>query len=246
MPQRRKRRPRSAFLDGMRDVTGLAPGVFIFGISFGALVRTRTIDPIAGASSSAIVAGGAGQTAAVEILATGGTIAIAVLATLLVNARFALYSAALAPMFSRFSPRWRWGLAYLIADHVVGLYRRGEERWKTTERLQHYMLGITLPMRLSWIVGTIVGVTLGPIVPEAWQLGFIIPLLFIALASPAVKTSAEGVALSVGLLAVVLLKDLPLGLNIVSAILLGVCAGLVVRTEDKLRSATVRTEEIPS
>jgi len=220
---------RAAFLDGARDVAGLAPGVAIFGLSFGALVRERGIDPLAGAASSAIVGAGAGQTAFIEVAAVGGTIAIAVLSALVVNARFALYSAALAPMFARFERRWRWGLAYLISDQTVGLYGRGQERWSEPALQQYYMLGVTVPMRGAWVGGTVAGVLLGPVVPGAWQIGFIVPLMFIALAIPSIRGLPELVAGVTGLVAVLALKDLPLGLNIVAAALLGMTAGLLVR-----------------
>ncbi len=220
---------RAAFLDGARDVAGLAPGVAVFGLSFGALVRTRGIDPIAGAASSVIVGAGAGQTAAVEVVVAGGTVLVAVLSALVVNARFALYSAALAPMFGRFTRRWRYGLAWLVSDQTVGLYGRGQARWTTPALQQYYMLGVTLPMRTSWIAGTFAGVALGPVVPGSWQIGVIVPLMFIALAMPGLRGLPEAVAAITGIVAVVALRGLPLGLNIVAAALLGMTAGLLVR-----------------
>jgi len=220
---------RAAFLDGAKDVAGLAPGVAVFGLSFGALIRARGIDPIAGAMSSVIVGAGAGQTAAVEVVVAGGTVIVAVLSALIVNARFALYSAALAPMFGRFSRRWRYGLAWLVSDQTVGLYGRGQARWRTPALQQYYMLGVTLPMRTSWVGGTFAGVLLGPVVPGSWQIGFIVPLVFIALALPGIRGLPEVVAAVTGLVAVVALRGLPLGLNIVAAALLGMTAGLLVR-----------------
>lgn len=219
---------RAAFVDGARDVAGLVPGVVVFGLSFGALIRARGLDPIAGATSSLLVGAGAGQTAAVEVFVAGGTVVIAVLSALVVNARFALYSAALAPMFGRFSRRWRFGLAYLVSDQTVGLYGRGQERWTTPELQQRYMLGVTAPMRTAWVGGTAAGVLLGPVVPGAWQIGFIVPLMFIALAIPGIRGLPELVAGITGVVTVLALKDLPLGLNIVAAALLGMTAGLLV------------------
>ena len=236
---------RAAFADGVRDIAGLVPGVAVFGLSFGALVRARGIDPIAGAAGSLIVGAGAGQTAAVEVLAVGGTVAIAVLSALVVNARFALYSAALAPMFGRFKPSWRWGLAYLVSDQTVGLYGRGQERWTTPALQQYYMLGVTLPMRTAWVGGTVAGILLGPVVPGAWQVGFIVPLMFIALAIPGIRGLPELVAAVTGVVAVVALKDLPLGLNIVAAALLGMTAGLLVHTRTTLGSASVSSATEP-
>ncbi len=237
---------RAALIDGARDIAGLVPGVAVFGLSFGALIRARGIDPIAGATSSLIVGAGAGQTAAVEVVVAGGTVAIAVLSALIVNARFALYSAALAPMFGRFSRPWRWGLAYLISDQTVGLYGRGQERWTTPALQQFYILGITAPMRTAWVGGTAAGILLGPVVPGAWQIGVIVPLMFIALAIPGIRGLPELVAAVTGVVAVVALKDLPLGLNIVAAALLGMTAGLLVRTRGTTPAGAGLAQDAPA
>ena len=66
-------------------------------------------------------------------------------------------------------------------------------------------------------------------VPGVWQIGVVVPLMFIALAIPSIRGLPELVAAVTGLVAVVALKDLPLGLNIVAAALLGMTAGLLVR-----------------
>ncbi len=200
----------------------------MFGLSFGALVRDRGIDPIAGGASSVIVGAGAGQTGAVEVLAAGGTIAVAVLTALVINARFALYSAALAPMFSRFSRRWRWGLAYLVADQTVALHARGQERWPAPEDQQRYLLGITVPLRSSWILGSVAGLLLGPVIPAAWQIGVIVPLMFLSLAMPNLKGAATAAALIVGGVAVIVFRDLPYGLNLIAGALVGMAAGMAI------------------
>ena len=230
-------RPRSPFADGLRDVAALAPGVLVFGLSFGALVRDRGIDPIAGGASSVIIGAGAGQTGAIEVLAVGGAVAVAVLTALVINARFALYSAALAPMFSRFTRRWRWGLAYLVADQTVALHTRGEERWPDPADQQRYMLGITLPMRGSWILGSVAGLLLGPIIPAAWQLGVIVPLMFISLAVPNVRGASTAAALIVGGAAVLVFRDLPHGLNLIAGALAGMATGMAIPERTKRADA---------
>ncbi len=66
-------------------------------------------------------------------------------------------------------------------------------------------------------------------VPGSWQIGFIVPLMFIALALPSIRGLPESVAALTGVVAVVALRGLPLGLNIVAAALLGMTAGILVR-----------------
>ena len=213
------------------------PGVVVFGLSFGALVRERGVDPIAGAASSAIVGAGAGQTGAIEVFAAGGTLAVAVATALVINARFALYSAAVAPMFARFPRRWRWLLGYLLSDQVAALHDRAE-RWPDPRDQRRYVLGLTVPMRASWLAGTAAGVALGPIIPASWQIGVIVPLMFIALAVPSIRGAATLTAALVGAATVVALKDMPGGTNLLAAALIGATAGILV---PEPRQAEVKT-----
>jgi predicted branched-subunit amino acid permease len=146
-------------------------------------------------------------------------------------------------MFARFSRGWRWGLAYLVADQTVALHARGQERWPEPADQQRYMLGITLPLRSAWIGGTIAGLLLGPVIPTSWQLGVIVPLMFIALAVPNVRTLATTAAFAAGGAAVLAFRDLPHGLNLIAGALVGMAAGLAVpeakRAADTVEEAAV-------
>ena len=57
------------------------------------------------------------------------------------------------------------------------------------------MLGGALPFVAVWIVGTTVGVVAGPIIPDSWQIGFIVPLMFLAVMVPTLRRSEDVVAL---------------------------------------------------
>ncbi len=67
---------------------------------------------------------------------------------------------------------------------------------------------------------------LGATIPEELQLGFAVPLTFIALIVPALKKRAEILAaLSAGL-AALLLQDLPFNLWLIASALIGIGVGM--------------------
>jgi predicted branched-subunit amino acid permease len=86
---------------------------------------------------------------------------------------------------------------------------------------------VALSIWTTWQAATMTGVFLGAWASEGLSLDFVLPLIFIALALPAIKDSTTGAAaLSAGV-AAVLCAALPLNLGLISAALVGVLGGLV-------------------
>lgn len=210
---------------GLKAIGPLMVGSALFGLAFGALVRVAGIDPFAGAFASVSVVAGASQIAMVEALRAEAPAIIAILTAVLINARFALYSAALAPVWAAFPRRWRLGLSYIMTDQsaVVGL--RHADDYPDPVRRRWFTLGAALPFVAVWVVGTVVGIALGPVIPDAWQIGFIVPLMFIAVLVPGLKRPAELVAIAVATAVVLAARGLPFALNVLAAIIAGMAAG---------------------
>jgi predicted branched-subunit amino acid permease len=74
------------------------------------------------------------------------------------------------------------------------------------------------------------GVFLGALASDGWSLDFVLPLIFIGLAVPVIKSLTTGAAaLSAGV-AALFCAALPLNLGLISAALVGVFGGLVAET----------------
>jgi len=217
------------FAAGARAIAPLDPGSFLFGLAFGALVQVSGFNIWAGMSGSLLVVAGASQIAIVETLRIGAPLVIAVLTALVINARLALYSTALAPAYSAFPRRWKFGLAYLMSDQAAVISLNYQDRYPNPVRRRWFILGASLTFSLTWWLGTVAGIVLGPVIPSAWQIGFIVPLMFIALMVPHVKHRAEVVAALVAVVVALVLKDIPLGLNVIVAALVGIGVGRLVK-----------------
>jgi 4-azaleucine resistance transporter AzlC len=212
---------------GLKAIAPLMPGSAAFGLAFGALVPVAGINPWTGLYASVSVVAGASQFSVVESLRANAPAVIAVVTALIINARFALYSAALGPVFSAFPRRWKLGLAHIMTDQAAVVALQNADRFPDPVRRRWFVLGGALPFVLVWIVGTLVGVVAGPIIPDAWQIGFIVPLMFVAVMVPTLRRSEDVVALSVTAAVVLVSRGLPYGLNVLVGIVSGIVAGTV-------------------
>ena len=101
---------------GLKAIAPMTPGATAFGLAFGALVPAMGINPWTGVYASASIMAGASQISVFESIRTGAPAVIAIVTALIINARLALYSVALGPVFSAFPRRWKLGLAHLMSD----------------------------------------------------------------------------------------------------------------------------------
>ncbi len=210
------------------------PGSLVFGMAFGALIQVAGLPSWIAPYASSTVAAGASQIAIVEALRQGAPAIIAIVTALVINARLALYSAALAPVFSAFPLRWQLGLGYLMTDQSAAVSVLTADRWPDPVRRRWFILGVSGPFMLVWILGTAAGVVLGPVIPESWQIGFIVPLMFIAVLVPALRTWPAVAAAGISIVVVLALKDVPYGLNVLIGALVGIGLGVLVPDKQAL------------
>jgi 4-azaleucine resistance transporter AzlC len=201
------------------------------GMAFGATAAGGGLSPLEALGMSIFVFAGAAQLAAIPLISAGASVAIVVLTVLVINLRLTLYSASLAPHFRRLPFGWKGLLSYLLTDQAYAATITRFDDGKTKEPDKRwYFLGVALAIWVTWQAATMLGVFLGSWASEDWSLDFVLPLIFIALALPAIndRTTAAA-AISAGV-AAVLAAALPLNLGLIAAAVVGVLGGLVAET----------------
>ena len=129
------------------------------------------------------------------LLGEGAVATAAVIAALVVNARHLMYSMAMATRFQN-QPTWfRWFGPHLLVDQVFALTDLRRELVGTEFR--HYYLGAATTMLAPWTIWVALGITVGAQVPEAWNLAFAVPVLFLGLAVLGISNLAGVVAAAV-------------------------------------------------
>jgi len=225
---------RTDAFEGARSVTPFLLGVVPFGLVYGVTAVDRGLPPTVVAAMSAIVFAGAAQLAAVDLVARGAPAVVVVTTILVVNLRYPMYAASIAPYFRPFSARWRAVCAYLMTDQAYAValteYRENDP---DVDRRLWYFLGAAPALWISWQVATITGILVGAQVPPGLSLEFAIPLTFLALLVPNVEDVPSAIAAVVGGGGTVLGSNLPYDVSLVVAALVGVLvATLVERAQD--------------
>ena len=122
----------------------IAPAVFVIAVSFGVLARDLGWGVVAPIVASVIVFSGSAQFALAEVLEAGGTALAAIVAAILVNARFAVMGVAVASIF-RGGPLRRALEAQTTVDASWALANQGEGRFD-----RELLMGATLPQYVAW------------------------------------------------------------------------------------------------
>jgi 4-azaleucine resistance transporter AzlC len=207
---------------GVRAVLPIAVTVPLFGVSFGVLARAADMGVVAPIVMSATTFAGGAQFAVVSILEEGGSLAAAIVAALLLNARYAAIGISVAPIF-RGSRLRRLLESQLIVDESWALSARPDGTFD-----RRVLLGAGLTLYVTWVLGTALGVLGGSFLgdPERLGLDAAFPALFLALlAGQLGSRRAVAAALAGGGIALVLLPFTPPGVPIIAAVL-GCLVGL--------------------
>jgi branched chain amino acid efflux pump len=199
--------------DGFKAGLAFTIPTFALGASFGVLA-----EPVMGSTAailmSILVFAGAAQFGSVTVLAAGGSVASAVSAGLLINARFLPMGLALAPAL-RGGPVRRAAEAQAMVDASWALAQRGDGRF---DRL--VMLGATIPQAACWWTGTAVGALGGSLIgdPATFGLDAMFPAFYLALLVQEMDLRATGASALLGAaIALVLVPFAPPGIPVVAA-----------------------------
>ena len=194
---------------------GVAPAIatFAVGISFGVLSEP-VIGAVAAIAMSFIVYAGSAQFAAVSTLAAGGTAGAAVLAGLLMNARFLPMGISVAPVL-RGGPLRRAAEGQAVVDASWAIASDGRGNFD-----RDLLIGATIPQALGWWGGTAVGAIGGSLLgdPQALGLDAVFPAFFLALLVNELRSGRAMAAAGIAtVLALVLVPSVPPGVPVVAA-----------------------------
>jgi len=150
--------------------------VFAIAVSFGVLARP-VMGELAPIVMSIVVFSGAGQFGSLAILTAGGGTIAAIVAGILLNARYLAMGVALAPSL-RGTALSRAAFAMTTVDSSWAAASQGDGTFDPW-----YMVGVTVPQYPAWVAGTIVGVLAGKALgnPQTLGLDALFPAFFVGL-----------------------------------------------------------------
>ena len=220
---------RQDVLDGVRAFAPLSVGVVPFALIAGITAVDAGLSPLQAVGMSVVLFAGASQLAVIELLGRDAPLAVVVLTAVVINLRFTMYSASIAPYFRGIPGLRRWVGAYILTDQAYALSVadfRGSDRGRNG-RIAFYF-GAAAGLWLVWQAGTIIGVLLGATVPAGLSLEFAVPLTFMALLFPAIEGRPTATAAAVAAAVAVLAAPLPFNLGLLTAAFAGIGVGVLV------------------
>lgn len=215
----------SAFWRGFVQVLPTVVGIIPFGLVTGVAGIKAGLSAIEVTLMSALVFAGAAQLVALQLIGAGASGLLVVLATVVVNLRYVMYSGALAKPLEALTPRLKALAAFLMVDQnfALALTQHPTLGPKLTP---WYYLGAGVPLWLNWVITTYIGAVLGARVPAQWSLDFAVPLCFLVLLVPAVQNRPSLAAALVGGVVATLLVGLPYRMGLFVGAVAGIAAGV--------------------
>lgn len=203
-----------------------------FAVLFGVVAAAAGLDIVQTLAFSILVLAGASQFSAVQLLSDHAPTIIVLASSLAINLRMGMYSASLTPWVGS-APAWqRAVIAYVLVDQTYGMAVQQFERnprLTVPERVA-YIFGASPVLCVPWVLFTYVGATAGQMIPTEWPLDFAVPITFLAMVAPMLRSVAHVAAALVAVAAALALAGLPSGFGVLIAGPLGMIAGAGVET----------------
>lgn len=232
-------RPLTPFWQGARDGSPFILVIVPFGAVFGVAATEAGLTVAQVMGFSILVIAGAAQFVALQMMIDNAPTLIVLTAALAVNLRMAMYSASLAPHLGHL-PMWKRAFAaYVMTDQSFASASLRFERapeLTPTERYRYY-LGVIVPVVLPWYLATWAGAVLGQAVPADLPIDFAVPITFLALILPMLRTLPHLAAALVSITLVLVLGFLPYNLGLLVAALCAMATGAEVERRQTLAKA---------
>jgi len=223
---------KSAFWLGFRDGVPFLLVLAPFGILFGVAATEAGLPLLETMLFSIVVIAGASQFSALQLMVDATPTLIVLATALAVNLRMAMYSASLTPYLGQARLWQRALIAYFLVDATyacaISRFER-EPGWDLRTRVA-YFFGAVAPVCPSWYVLTLIGALIGTAIPAWLALDFAVPICFLAMIGPMLRTLAHLAAALTSVTLALVLAFVPYSLGLLVAALAAMMVGAFVET----------------
>ncbi|MFX0547281.1 AzlC family ABC transporter permease [Roseovarius sp. S1116L3] len=201
-----------------------------FALLFGVVATEAGLTLIETFSFSILVVAGAAQFTAVQLLTEHAPTIIVVVTALAVNLRMAMYSASLTPHLGEAPLGMRALVAYCMVDQAYASAILAYEKhpgWSVRQKIAFYFGAVT-PLMPLWLLFTVIGALVGGRIPPEFALDFAVPITFLAMIAPMLRTLAHVAAALTSIAVALLLAFVPYSMGLLVAGVVGMMAGAQV------------------
>lgn len=172
-----------SFKDGAKAAMPTALGYISIGLACGVIGASYHVSPLEMALMSILVYAGSAQFAMLALLVIHAPVTAIVLTVFLINLRLFLLGLHTSTFFGHANLLQNIGIGTLLTDETYGVLL--SEHIHTKDISLQWMYGNNITSYLAWLIGTVVGTTLGSLLPnpEVFGLDFALVGMFIGIFS---------------------------------------------------------------
>jgi len=212
---------KSTYLLGLVRALPFVIVVIPFAMLFGVVATEAGLPLSQTMAFSVLVVAGASQFTALQFMSENAPVLVILASALAVNLRMAMYSASITPHLGS-APMWqRVVISYFLVDQSYAMSNAEfEARPAMTLREKlAYFAGVSTPICPLWFGFSYLGAVLGDRIPPDMGLDFAMPIAFLAMVAPALRTPAHVAAAFVSIVLALGLFWVPLNLGLLLAAL---------------------------
>ena len=213
----------TGFRDGATFILVAAPFATLFGVA----ATEAGLDLLATMTMTVLVIAGAAQFTALILLQDQAPTLVIIATALAVNLRMAMYSAALAPWLGDNGRGMKLVLASLNIDQSFALSAARfpeEPAWTLADRTA-YFSGSAMVLLPLWIAFSYIGAVVGDAIPAWASLDFALPICFIAIIGPALRSIPHYAAAAVSVAGALSFAWVPWSLGLMVAAVAAMITG---------------------
>lgn len=231
------------FKQGFTDFMVVWLGVASWGLVTGVAMVKSGLTPAWAVVMSLFVFAGSAQLAAIALIAVHASTAVVVLTAGVMNMRFMIFSAGIAPFLRHLPLRQRAIAAYLngdmnfammsvkIAENPVG--------FDTAARV-NYHLGLGCSNWVAWQAASLSGIALANVFPVSWGLEFAATLALVSMLCGMVKDRAGIACVMSASVTALLCAHWPYRLGVFAALVVGVVCAVACSKKNALRTVVMK------
>jgi predicted branched-subunit amino acid permease len=237
---------RRAFLKGVRTFSPAVLATFSWGLVTGIAMTKSVLSVPQALGMSILVYAGSSQLAVLPLFAAKMPLWTILLTAAMVNLRFVIFGAGLAPHFSYLPLKRRLLLGYFNGDIIYLMFSKQNFPTGWQPGKQAFFWGLASCSWSSWQISSVLGILLASLIPDRWGLGLAGTLALLPLIVSAVVTRSTFAAVAVASVVALLTFHLPyrfgLVLSVFAALLAGTLADLIAERARPKPNATGTAE----
>ena len=212
-------------------------GIAAWGLVVGIAMVKSGLTPLQACSMTLLVFAGSAQLASLPLILANAPIWVIFATALVVNLRFVIFSALLAPHFAHLPWRQRLLYGYISGDMTTAQFLQRYPTLDPDPGKLSFLKALIYPNWIAWQAGSLTGIFVGSAIPAEWGLGFAGTLAILCITVPLVANNAALCGVLVAAAVSVLAYGFPYKLGLLAAVLAGMLVAMAAEALLERRKA---------